>query len=209
MSERIAILGTGSMGAGLAAALSRGGFEVLLGSRDVARAAAVAQRIQPAAGAAIRPAGYEEAAAAATVVIPALGFGDMLGLLPALGALLAGKIVVDVSTPWAEEIEERSAAERLAALLPADAELVGAWKTTYAALLDPAARADTLHDTLICGESAPAKRRVAALVAATGFRPLDCGGLLAARVVEGMVRLMNPIAARLAPGAPPAWKFLP
>lgn len=208
MTEQIGILGTGQMGIGLARCLSGAGYAVLLGSRDPSRSVAHAQAL----GGGVLPGGYADTVAGATIVIPALGFADMQALLAALGPALAGKTVVDISTPWAEEIGEQSAAERHAALLPDTARLVGAWKTTFAGLLDPAARAGVVHDVLISGDDRAANDRVAAIIGATGFRPVDCGPLATARVVEGMVRLMGPIARRLPPASGPrlpAWKFLP
>lgn len=210
--ERIGILGTGRMGGGLTRSLSAAGYTVLLGSRDAGRAAERVRGIEGDAAAEIRATTYAEAAREATIVIPALGFNDLLALLPTLREELAGKVVVDLSTPWGEAIEERSAAEQLAALLPPGASLIGAWKSTFAGLLDPAARAGVLHDVLVSGDDAAAKQRVMALIEGTGFRAVDCGDLTTARVIEGMVRLMGPIARRLTPERSPlfpAWKFLP
>lgn len=210
MTESIGILGTGEMGGSLARAFSRAGYPVLLGSRDAARAAERATALAVAGGGKIEPGDYATTVQSASILILALGFSDALSLLPTLGAALNGKLVVDISTPWGDEIADRSAAERLADQLPATAQLVGAWKTTFATTLD--GPHDLQHDVFVSGDHAAAKQRVSGLIQQLGFRAVDCGNLATARVLEGMVRLMGPIARSLASAdrhSSPAWKFLP
>lgn len=212
MNESIAILGTGQMSRALAGRLARAGLAVTLGSRQPERAEALAAELRASIPAASIQAGnYAEAAGSSAVSILALGFGDALALLPGLAGPLAGKLVVDPSTPWEDEIAEVSAAERLAALLPPDARLVGAWKTTFAGTLDSPETGGARHDVLLCGADAAAKAQVAALIAASGMRAVDCGGLEQARIIEGMVRMMGAAAGNLGlpTGTPLAWKFLP
>jgi len=43
----------------------------------------------------------------------------------------------------------------------------------------------------------------------TGFRPVDCGRLANARVLDGMVPLMIELDARSGSDAHSAWKLLP
>lgn len=210
MTESIGILGTGEMGGSLAQAFSRAGHPVLLGSRDAARAAERATALAVAGGGAIQPGDYATTIQSASILILALGFSDAFTLLPTLGAALNGKLVVDISTPWGDEIAERSAAERLADQLPATAQLVGAWKTTFAATLDGSH--EIQHDVFVSGDHAAAKQRIGGLIQQLGFRAVDCGNLATARVLEGMVRLMGPITRSFAPTghqSSPAWKFLP
>jgi 8-hydroxy-5-deazaflavin:NADPH oxidoreductase len=212
MNDLIAILGTGRMGLALAGRLARAGVLVALGSRQPARAEAIAADLRAAIpGAMIESGGYPAVAGRSAVSILALDVRDALALLPALADQLAGKLVVDPSTPWEDMIADVSAAERLATLMPPGAQLVGAWKTTFAATLDSRDPGGAPHDVLVCGEDAAAKDRIAGLVAATGMRAVDCGGLTQARVIEGMVRMMGAAARSLGipPGTPLGWKFLP
>ncbi|HYF61681.1 MAG TPA: NAD(P)-binding domain-containing protein, partial [Herpetosiphonaceae bacterium] len=198
MNEHIAILGTGRMGRALAGRLARAGLAVAIGSRSPERAAALADELRASVpGASIAAGTYAEAAARSGASILALGFGDALALLPTLCGPLAGKLVLDPTTPWDEEIAEASAAERLAALMPPEARLVGAWKTTFAGTLDSSDPGGTVHDVLLCGADAAAKRQAAALIAATGMRAVDCGGLDQARTLEAMVRMMGAAARNL------------
>lgn len=194
----VAVLGTGEMGTALALALARARVPVAVGSRDPARASALAARIAAEApGARVSGADHRGAVAGADAVVLAVGFPDALRLLPALADLLPGRIVVDPTTPWDDEVPATSASRELARLLPPGAPLVAAWKTTFAAEL-AAARPGEPHDALLCGDDAQAKATVAALIAATGFRPLDCGGLEHAATHEGLARMMAAIARNLA-----------
>ena len=93
-------------------------------------------------------------------------------------------------------------------LLPPAVALVAAWKTTFAHELSVASSKEE-HDVFLCGDDTSAKRTVADLVRCTGFRPLDCGGLEHARTLEGMTRLMGPIARNLGlqSDSVPAFRF--
>src|SRR5437762_10067498 len=126
-NERVAVLGgTGPLGRGLGRRLALAGYEVMVGSRDAARAAAVADALRAATGMTI--AGAENAtaldgAAICVLAIPADGVETML---VALRPRLAGTLVVDVVVPLAMRdgvVEhapppgERSAGEMIQRLL--------------------------------------------------------------------------------------------
>jgi predicted dinucleotide-binding enzyme len=89
---KVAIIGTGRMGRGFASALASK-HEVIVGSRDRARATRAASETG-AAGAAT----YADAAADADVVVLTVPWEAMEDTLIALGEL-RGTIVVDVSYP--------------------------------------------------------------------------------------------------------------
>jgi predicted dinucleotide-binding enzyme len=204
----VTVLGTGEMGTALARALARASVPLVLGSRDPARAEAQAARLRrefPAAQ--IGAADHLEAVRSARVVILAVGYEHARELLPRLGPLLTGRIVVDPTTPWGEDVPGTSGAVELEALLPPGAALVAAWKTTFAGELT--APAGGQHDVLLCGGDAAAKAAVAGLVTATGFRALDCGGLEHAGTLEGMTRLMGALVRHLGlpGGTVPAFRF--
>jgi predicted dinucleotide-binding enzyme len=183
----IVIMGTGEMGMALTGALVRGGVPVTLGSRDPGRVRAPVAVLR-----------VDVAIAAADIVILAVPHAQARELCPRL----AGKLVIDPTTPWGDEIPSSSGSEELAGLLPHDATLVGAWKTTFAVELEAASRGDVL----VCGDDAATKAIVAGLIGRTGFRALDCGGLAQARVVEGMCRMMGPIARSIGADVP-AFRF--
>jgi len=204
----VAVLGTGQMGAALSRRLAMAGVPVVVGSRDPARAQALAARIAGAASTPVTGASHVQAINASGVVVLAIPFEDVQCLVLEYGEALAGRIVVDPTTPWGEHIPATSGAAAIANVLPANVPLVAAWKTTFADELSVASSTE-MHDVLVCGDDASAKRTVAELVVRTGFRPLDCGGLEHARTLEGMTRLMGPIARNLGlpAGTVPAFYF--
>lgn len=192
----VAVLGTGQMGAALSRRLAKGGVPVIIGSRESARAQAVAARIADASSAPITGGNHLDAISASRVVVLAIPFEDVERLVVEVRDALAGRIVVDPTTPWGEHTPPTSGAETIMRLLPPAVALVAAWKTTFAHELSVASSKEE-HDVFLCGDDTPAKRTVAELVRRTGFRPLDCGGLEHARTLEGMTRLMGPIARNL------------
>jgi len=199
--------GTGAEGRGLALRFAAAGHEVVLGSRDGARAAEAAAELTAtlsAAGiaAAVRGAENVEAAAQASLVVIVVPYEAHRPTLEALASALAGKVVVDAVVPMRfergprpVEVAEGSATEQAAALLPAST-VVGAFHNVAAAAL--ADLGETLHqDVLITADDADAKAAVSALVASVpGLRAVDAGPLRYARFVEGITLLLVGINIR-------------
>ncbi len=210
MTGKIGILGTGRMGLGLARLFATAGLEVNLGSRSSDRAVdAACSIVDDLHSASITGDDYQQTARTSDLVILALPYPEVDSVLRALEEELHDTVVVDITNPFGAAPAGISGAEVHAPLLPRSASLVAAWKTTYFKYLDPAARGEMVHDVFYCGEDEPAKQRVAELIALTGFRPLDCGGLEAARALDAMVPFMMEIARRNDSESLFAWKFLP
>lgn len=210
MAESIAVLGTGQMGGGLARCFARIGRTVYVGSRDAVRAEALANAIRlehPGAG--MVSGDYRSAARAGDIVVVAIPFREVASVLTTLGDVLSGKIVVDITNPFGQVPPDTSGAETHARLLPPTASLVAAWKTTCWPLLDPRERAGVLHDVFVCADDEAARARVADLITETGFRPVDCGSLSNARVLDAMVPLLLEVDRRYGNDHRSAWKFLP
>jgi 8-hydroxy-5-deazaflavin:NADPH oxidoreductase len=160
--------GTGDQGRGLARRLSMAGHQVVIGSRDAARAAAAAAEL--GGGELLAGALNREAAERADVVIAAIPWDGHRDLLSALAPQLAGKIVVDCVNPmgfdargaFSISVPEGSAAEQAAAVLP-DSTVVGAFHHVSAMLLlDPQVEQIDL-DVLVLGDDRAATDLVAAL----------------------------------------------
>ena len=210
MAEQVGILGTGRMGSALARLLVGAGCEVMIGSRSPERARAAAEEASGASASSKVIAGdYVMAARDSKIVILALPYRDVDPLLRELESELEGKIVVDITNPFGAAPPGLSGAEIHAPLLPGTASLVAAFKTNYFRYFDPAVRGGIVHDAFYCGEEEAAKKRVADLIAATGFRPVDCGTLESARTLDAMVPLLMEIARRNNSESLFAWKFLP
>ena len=181
---KVAIIGTGNMGAGLAATLAVAGHEVSIGARDLVKAAALADKI----GHGAVGGGIAAAAKLADVVILALPFGAAPDAVKQ-GEGLAGKVLIDISNPISPDYKElvightTSAAEEIQKLAP-QAQVVKAFNTIFAQLLAPESRAGKTLQTFVAGDDAAAKASVSALAKSAGFEAVDAGPLTNSRYLE-------------------------
>ncbi|MFK3981972.1 NADPH-dependent F420 reductase [Micromonospora sp. NPDC050397] len=188
--------GTGDQGRGLAYRFARAGQRVLIGSRSAERAEQSAKEIAGLAGlpADVDIAGDDNAAvcAAADVVIIAVPWDGHAATVAALREPLAGKVVVDCVNPlgfdkqgpYALRVEEGSAVQQAAALLP-ESRVCAAFNHVSAPLLaDPEIDRIDL-DVLICTEERELVGIVAALAARIpGMRGIYAGRLRNAHQIE-------------------------
>ena len=156
----VAVLGgTGPQGRGLARRFASAGISVVLGSRVAEKAEQVAAELAEATGGAVTGAANLDAAAAGDVVLVVVPWDGHKELVESLRDVLVGKIVVDCVNPlgfdkqgaFALQVEEGSATEQAAALLP-DSRVVGAFHNVSAALLDDPAVASIETDVLVLGD---------------------------------------------------------
>jgi 8-hydroxy-5-deazaflavin:NADPH oxidoreductase len=189
----VAVLGgTGHQGRGLAQRLALAGFQIVIGSRDAARAAAtVAEWPAPLRPSSTAP--YGEAIAAADIVVLAIPFESVAPVLEQHHALFRPEtLVVDITVPitvaggtlMLAEVPEGSAAEHVRARLPPTVGVAATFKTVPAALLADSGRALDC-DEFVCGDSQDSRARAADLVRAiAGLRPIDIGPLPRSRSIE-------------------------
>jgi NADPH-dependent F420 reductase len=187
----VAVLGgTGEQGRGLARRLALAGHDVVLGSRDAARAVAAAEGLP----ASVRGADNAAAAAAGEVVIVAVPWEGHRELLAALTDELAGKIVVDCVNPLGFDksgafplaVEEGSAAEQAAAVLP-HSRVVAAFHHVSAVLLLDETVDSVETDVLVLGDDRAATDVVQALAGRiSGMRGIYAGRLRNAHQVEAL-----------------------
>ncbi|MEV4169041.1 NADPH-dependent F420 reductase [Nonomuraea sp. NPDC049709] len=182
--------GTGDQGKGLARRFALAGHPVLIGSRSAQRAQEAADSIEAGA------AGDENAAVAARadIVIVAVPYEGHKALLESLRGELAGKIVVDCVNPlgfdkqgaYALPVEEGSAAQQAAAVLP-DSRVVAAFHHVSAVvLMDPAVDKVDL-DVLVLGDDREATDTVQALAEVIpGVRGVYGGRLRNAHQIEAL-----------------------
>jgi NADPH-dependent F420 reductase len=187
----VAVLGgTGEQGRGLARRLALAGHQVVLGSRDQARAEAAAQGLPDT----VSGADNATAAARGDVVIVAVPWEGHRELLTSLAEPLAGKIVVDCVNPlgfdksgaFALPVEEGSAAEQAAAVLPGSTVVAAFHHVSAVLLLDEAV--DTVEtDVLVLGDDRSATDTVQALAERIkGMRGIYAGRLRNAHQVEAL-----------------------
>jgi NADPH-dependent F420 reductase len=191
----IAVLGgTGPQGRGLARRFAQVGLTVVIGSRTEEKGAATGADLAAATGGAVTGTDNLSAAGAGDVVlvvVPWEGHGD---LIASLKPALAGKIVVDCVNPlgfdkqgaFALKVEEGSATEQAAALLP-DSTVVGAFHNVSATLLEDPEVASIETDVLVLGDDRAATDLVQALAdAVPGMRGVYGGRLRNAHQVEAL-----------------------
>ena len=193
----VAIIGgTGDQGRGLAYRLARAGQQVLIGSRQEARATASAAEISALPGVTrpVEGGANADVAAAADLTIIAVPWAGHRDTVAALRRPLAGKLVVDCVNPIGFDshgpypllVEEGSAVQQAAALLP-ESTVAAAFNHVSAPLLaDPAVESMDL-DVLICSEDRHLAGVVAALAARIpGMRGIYAGRLRNAHQVEAL-----------------------
>jgi 8-hydroxy-5-deazaflavin:NADPH oxidoreductase len=208
--ERIGIIGgTGDQGKGLALQWARAGYEIIIGSRDPAKAQAAAAEIASITGPTRNVSGASNAAAAqdSGIVVLTVPVAAQIATLKDIREhLKAGTLLVDVTVPLEPAIGGRpgrmlgiwagSAAEQCAELAPPGVEVISAFHNVSASLL-----ADLGHsvecDVLVCGDSKASKERLKELVdVIDGCRFVDAGPLSNSRTVEAMTALLIGINIR-------------
>lgn len=184
--------GTGPQGRGLARRWAAAGITVVLGSRDAGRAAEAAEKLVSETGGAVTGATNSDAAAGADLVLVAVPWDGHGQLLSSLADELAGKIVIDCVNPlgfdkqgpYALAVEEGSAAQQAAALLP-DSTVVAAFHNVSAVVLEDPEVTSVDTDVLVLGEDREACDTVIELAnAIPGVRGLFGGRLRNAHQVE-------------------------
>jgi len=181
---KVAIIGTGNMGAGLATALASAGHEVAIGARDLSKSAALAGKI----GRGAVGGGIAAAAQLADVVILALPFGAAADTIAQAGDL-SGKVLIDIANPISADYKElvighsTSAAEELQKLAPT-ARVVKAFNTIFAQLLAPESRTGKTLQVFVAGDDAAAKAVASELAKSIGFEPVESGPLSNSRFIE-------------------------
>ncbi|KIR66233.1 NADPH-dependent F420 reductase [Micromonospora haikouensis] len=185
----VAVLGgTGPQGRGLARRFAAAGLDVVLGSRDAARAESTAAALPGR----VRGAANADAAAAGDIVVVAVPWDGHAELLTELAPALAGKVVVDCVNPlgfdrqgaFALPVAEGSAAQQAAAILTGST-VVGAFHHVSAVLLEDPDLDTVDTDVLVLGDDREATDLVQDLAAVIpGVRGVYGGRLRNAHQVE-------------------------
>jgi NADPH-dependent F420 reductase len=181
---RIAIIGAGNVGAGLAAAAAGAGHEVTIAAAHEENAVKAAENIAGAEAASTVSAAAQ-GADVVVLAVPAAAAADVVGALGDVDA-----VVVDATNPLNDTFSDlttsgTSHAEQLAAAAPG-VKVVKAFNTVFASSLgNPGQELDGFY----AGDDEAAKAVVERLLSSLGFRPIDAGGLRMARALEEMAFL--------------------
>jgi NADPH-dependent F420 reductase len=200
--------GTGALGFGLALRLAKAGVPVVIGSRAAERAEESARKLRDRLpDADVEGLTNEEAAQKGDIVLLCVPFRNQSENLTNLkNVLREGQILVDATVPLAAAIGGRatrllgvpqgSAGQQAQEMAPAGVDVVSALHTVGAPkLADLDEELD--EDVPIAGDSKDAKHAVADLIRLIpGLRPIDCGRLEMARLIEGLTPLLISVNGR-------------
>ena len=185
---RIAIIGAGTVGGGLARAAAAAGHDVVVSAAHPDKARATAE----AAGA--RAADSNVAAVEdAQVVVLAVPGTSAPAVVAELAPALSGAVVVDATNPLNDTFSDLAiagtsgaeAVQQAAGAVP----VVKAFNTVFAGRYAAPTEAGAPLQVLLAGDDATAKATVAQFATSLGFAPLDAGGLRQARALEEMAFL--------------------
>ena len=189
---RIAIVGNGNVGSGLAQVLGQAGHEVSAIGRNDDLSAAVSK---------------------AELVVLATPYGAVADL--AGKADFAGKTVIDVSNPVTEDFSglqvghKTSAAEEIASRLYG-ATVVKAFNTIFAQHYGSGLKVNGQPiQTFVAADDEAARESVKALAAEIGLEPVDAGPLANARYLEpiGFLNIQFGYVFGHGTGIAPRWHF--
>lgn len=196
---KIAIVGgTGKEGSGLAVRWAQAGIDVVIGSRDEAKAKQVSSELnqlhqgRPIVGKA-NPAAASEAERMVVLTVP---YSAHKNTLNDIKSALVGKILVDVTVPLDPQNPRRvimppegSATEESMALLGDGVKVVAALQNVSSGSLSELNH--PIHcDILVCGKDKDAKQETIALLEKLGVKAYDAGGEQSARAVEAMTAVL-------------------
>jgi 8-hydroxy-5-deazaflavin:NADPH oxidoreductase len=178
-----AIIGLGNIGTQVASNLVAGGQQVIVADRGPTKAEEFARSSDGKARALSVAAAIDEA----DILILAVSFDAIQGLLKEYRNKLPGKIVVDPSNAIAPDgsggfrkiiPQDQSSGQILAALLPPGARFVKAFGTLVAGSLKSGARRSPEPNVLFyASDDRDAGNAVADLIKASGFAPVRVGGI--------------------------------
>jgi NADPH-dependent F420 reductase len=206
---QVSIVGaTGALGFGLALRLGGAGVPIVIGSRDGDRAKETATKAsQLVPEGTFTGAVNDDAVTDTPIVILSVPFRSQSENLGNLKHVLQpGQVLVDATVPLAAAVGGKatrtlgvwqgSAAQQAAEMVPEGVHVVSAFHTVSAALLSDLAH-ELDEDVLICGDRREDKAQLAELVdLIPGLRPIDCGPLEMARIVEQLTPLIISINVR-------------
>jgi NADPH-dependent F420 reductase len=188
---KIAIVGSGHIGAGLARPWSKKGHSVTFAAREPGDAELVALAKEVGA----KTASVGDGARGADVVVLAMPYGALNDVLEAAGDL-AGKVVIDCTNavergPGGMGLKyghTTSAAEELQKRLPR-AKVFKSFNAQGAENLAQPVYGGVAASNFFCGDDAEARKAVKTLVEDIGFEAIDAGPLKNARLVEPLMLL--------------------
>jgi 8-hydroxy-5-deazaflavin:NADPH oxidoreductase len=193
---QIGVIGSGAVGEVLADGFLKHGHQVMRGSRTVEKL----QSWRAQSGDRASTGTFAEAAKFGEVVVLAVKGSAAESAIAACGIeSLSGKVVIDTTNPIAESPPDggvlrfftdlnEALMERLQRLAPA-AHFVKSFSCVGSVLMVNPRLKEGKPTMFICGNNAPAKARVSAILEQFGWESADMGGVQAARAIEPLCML--------------------
>lgn len=194
---RIAILGgTGREGRGLALRWAKAGHEVVVASRDAARAAGAAEELSRLGCGRVAGADYDRALEGSEVVVVSVPYTAHANLLTTLRPAMVSRVVVDITVPLRPPHVRvvtlppgQAAALEAQAVLGSECRLVAMLHhVSSAQLSDPARAIDC--DVLVCSDHDDVRALGIRLAGDLGLRGLDAGPLRNAVALESLTPVL-------------------
>jgi 8-hydroxy-5-deazaflavin:NADPH oxidoreductase len=188
---RIAVIGSGSVGAGLAQSWSALGHSIVIGSRSPESERVV--DLVSSLGNGVSAAGLAESVADADIIVLAVPWSAAEVSLAALGDL-SGRVIIDATNPFVKGLNlgighDDSGGEQVARWAEG-AHVVKALNIVDARLLDGKKLDDREISIPICGDDKESKGVAGSLIAELGFDVIDAGKLEISRLLEPLCLLM-------------------
>jgi len=186
---KIAIIGSGNVGKALATSSVRAGHSVTMSSKSPEKAAEAAAGVGATAARS-----NVEAVKGADIVIVAVPYDRLGEVFRDLGTAVDGKVVIDATNHVnfdnpGEILDGISNAEEIQKRHP-NVHVVKAFNYAFASTMANPIVDGIPLDGFVAGDNQRAKDTALEFVGSIGFRPVDAGPLVMARVLEGMA-LMN------------------
>ena len=188
---KIAIVGSGNMGAGLGKLWAEAGHQVIFSySRDDNKL----RQLAALAGETASFGTPADAVAQSEVIMLAVGLSVLEDVIHAMGAL-DGKIIITCVSGLQPDFSGQtiglatelkiSVAERVQQLAP-DAKVVEAFNITFAEIIASESRqfGSDRPSVFYCGDDSGAKKIAAGLIEDCGYEAVDAGALIVARSLE-------------------------
>ncbi len=204
---QIAVIGTGSVGAAIALALSKKGYQVTFGSRDPKseKSQKVAQESQ------VKIDSVENAIKHSEVIFLATPWDGTLQAVKSFGDL-QGKVLVDMTNPIGPNLtlavgKDTSGGEEVAKVA-LNAKVVKAFNTMGCNLYLEPDFGGQKADLYIAGDDKGSKDLLAKIGTSLGFDIVDCGGIQMSRYTEPLALLWINLAYPQKWGRNHAFKLL-
>jgi len=178
-----AVIGLGNIGSRVAENLTSGGESVIVSERNVAKAQELAAKL----GGKAQAMSVEDALKSSDIIILAIMFQAIKDFIAGHRDALVGKIIADPSNPIAPDgkggfkkiiAADQSSGKIIAGLVPQGVKVVKAFGTLSAESLGSAANRSPERAVLFYATDDPeAGKAVAKLITASGFDPVNLGGI--------------------------------